>query len=209
MDQIVPAIIDTGRTFGLGLAAATAVGVLLGVTVGTLDKMDRALGPTFEFLRAVPPAAMVPVATLLLGFDETMKIVVVAIAAIWPILLNTRAGVRQVEPLLLDSARSMHLSGPATLRKVVLPSVLGEVTLGLRVATPIALVITLLVEYLTGVSGLGALIGDAQRTFQPARVYALIVLAACMSLVVNTAVRSVERRVSHRRLGHGPPSGFE
>lgn len=208
-EDILPAIIGTGRTFGLGLAAATAIGVLVGVTVGTLDRLDRAFGPTFEFLRAVPPAAMVPVATLLLGFDQTMKVVVVAIAAIWPILLNTRAGVRQVDPLLLDSARSMHLSGAATVRKVVLPSVLGEVMLGLRVATPIALVITLLVEYLTGVNGLGALIGDAQRTFQPARVYALIVLAACMSLVVNTAVRSVERRVRRRRIGHGPPSGFD
>jgi len=144
---------------------------------------------------------MVPVATLLLGFDETMKVVVVALGSVWPVLLNTRAGVQQIDPILIDSARSMRLSTTAVLRSLVLPSVTGHVLLGLRVATPIALVITLLVEYLTAVNGLGALIGEAQRTFQPARVYGLIVIASLLSLAVNAVVRSAELRSSRRRTG--------
>jgi len=200
-DEIAPAVIDTCQTFGLGLIAATVVGVAFGIAVGASATADRALGPTFEFLRAIPPAAAVPVATLLLGFDETMKVVVVALAAVWPILLSTRTGVRQIDRVLIDSARSMRLSRTAIAGKVVLPSVMGDLMLGLRVATPIALVITLLVEYLTAVDGLGALIGDAQRTFQPARVYALIVVASLMSLAVNAVVRSVELRARRRRIG--------
>lgn len=75
------------------------------------------------------------------------------------------------------------------------------IILGIRVATPIALVITLLVEYLTAVNGVGALVGDAQRTFQPARVYALIVIAGLISLAVNAMVRTAEDAVRRRRVG--------
>ena len=200
-EDIIPAVVDTIRTFGLGLTTAAIVGVAFGIGVGLSASADRALGPTFEFARAVPPAALVPVATLLLGFDETMKVAVVVVAAVWPILLNTRSGVRSIDPVLLDLARSLRLSRARTIGQVLLPAILPAVLLGVRVATPVALVITLLVEYLTAVNGLGALVGDAQRTFQPARVYALIVIAGLLSMVVNAVVRSLELRVRQRRSG--------
>lgn len=200
-EDIIPAILDTTRTFGLGLMLATIVGVAAGIGVGVSTRADRAFGPLFEFARALPPAAMVPVATLLLGFDEPMKVVVVVLAAVWPIMLNTRTGVRTIDPVLFDMARSLRLSPSRTVGKVLLPAVTPSVLLGVRVATPVALVITLLVEYLTGVNGVGALVGDAQRTFQPARVYALIVIAGLISLAVNSLVRYVEQRV--RRLHPG------
>ncbi len=199
-EDIIPATVDTIRTFGLGLVVATILGIALGLGVGASETLDRALGPTFEFARALPPAAIVPVATLLLGFDETMKLVVVALAALWPILLNTRTGVRGIDPVLIDTARSLRLTRGGTVFRVLLPSVTPAVMLGVRVATPIALVITLLVEYLTGVSGIGALVGDAQRTFQPARVYSLIVIAGLISLVINAIVRVVEEGVRRRRV---------
>ena len=205
-EDIIPAIIDTTRTFGVGLVLATTLGVAVGVAVGASERTDRAFGPTFEFARALPPAAMVPVATLLLGFDETMKVVVVVLAAVWPIMLNTRTGIRSIDPVRLDMARSLKLSRSHTVGKVLLPAVAPAILLGIRVATPVALVITLLVEYLTGVSGVGALVGDAQRTFQPARVYALIVIAGLISLVVNSLVRSLEQRVL-RLHAVGTPGG--
>lgn len=200
-DKILPAILDTVRTFGLGLLGATTLGVALGLSIGVSRTVGRALGPTFEFARALPPAAIVPVATLLLGFDETMKVVVVVLAALWPILLNTSSGVQELNPVLLDAARSLRLSRRRTLFAVLLPSVMPAIVLGVRVATPIALVITLLVEYLTAVNGLGALVGDAQRTFQPAKVYALIVITGVLSLVVNACVRGIEDAVLRRRVG--------
>ena len=198
-DTVLPAIVDTLRTFGLGLTFAAVVGVALGLGAGASWIFDRAAGPAFEFARALPPAAMVPVATLLLGFDETMKVVVVALAALWPILLNTRTGVRALDPILMDTARSLRLSRTRILFRVLLPSVLPSIILGVRVATPVALVITLLVEYLTAVNGVGALVGEAQRTFQPARVYALIVIAGLISLAVNATVRSLDEQVRRRR----------
>jgi ABC-type nitrate/sulfonate/bicarbonate transport system permease component len=200
-DKIMPAVLDTVRTFGLGLLGATILGVALGLSIGVSRTVGRAVGPTFEFARALPPAAVVPVATLLLGFDETMKVVVVVLAALWPILLNTSSGVQELNPVLLDTARSLRLSRTRTLFGVLLPSVMPAIVLGVRVATPIALVITLLVEYLTAVNGVGALVGQAQRTFEPARVYALIVIAGLLSLIVNACVRCVEDVLQRRRVG--------
>jgi len=200
-DQIIPAMFDSVRTCGLGLLGATILGIAFGLSIGASRRVGRAVGPTFEFARALPPAAIVPVATLLLGFDETMKVVVVVLAALWPIVLNTSSGVQELNPVLLDTARSLRLSTTRRLFGVLLPSVMPAIVLGVRVATPIALVITLLVEYLTAVNGLGALVGEAQRTFQPARVYALIVITGLLSLVVNTGIRSVEDKVTQRRVG--------
>ncbi len=200
-EDIVPAIIDTTRTFGLALLLAAIVGASVGIGVGFSERLDRAFGPLFEFARALPPVAMVPVATLLLGFDETMKVVVVVLAAVWPIMLNTRTGVRTIDPVRLDVAHSLRLTRRRTVTSVLLPAVTPSILLGVRVATPVALVITLLVEYLTGVNGLGALVGDAQRTFQPARVYALIVVAGLLSLAVNSLVRSAELRLRRLHLG--------
>lgn len=196
---LTSAVVATLTTFAIGLITATALGAVLGLLVGAWVPADRALSPSLEFARAMPPAAMVPVATLLLGYDETMKASVVTFAAIWPILLNTRAGVRGLDPTLLDAATSLQLRRVDRIRKVVVPALLPSVFLGVRVSAPIAVVITLLVEVVTQVDGVGSLIAHAQRTFQPARVYGLIVVAGLISLLVNTVVGLLENRIFRYR----------
>ncbi|HWC11494.1 MAG TPA: ABC transporter permease subunit [Acidimicrobiales bacterium] len=189
---LLPAALATLGTFVVGLGVATALGALLGLLVGAVPGADKALGPTLEYARAMPPAAVVPLATLLIGYDGTMKVAVVTSAAVWPILLNTRAGVRQLDPVMLDMARSLRLSPVDRGRKVFLPALLPSIFLGVRVAAPVALVITLLVEILTQVRGLGALIALSQRNYQAARVYGLILVCGLLSLVTNAVVTALQ-----------------
>lgn len=190
-----PAVLATLSTVALGLSIATLLGVAIGFAVGASARVDRSLNPTFELLRATPPAVLVPVATLVFGYQQSMKVTIVVVATIWPILLKTRAGVHGLEPRLVDVARSLQLSTAARLRKVLLPALLPSIFLGIRVAAPITVVITLLVEILTGVEGVGALISLSQRTFRPASVYGLVVVAGLISLLVNTIVHGVESHV--------------
>jgi ABC-type nitrate/sulfonate/bicarbonate transport system permease component len=134
-----------------------------------------------------------------LGFDDGMRVSVVAFAAWWAILLNTRSARQALDGTLLDAARSMGLGQLRRHVRVILPALLPAVLLGVRVATPIALVITLLAEYLTGTTGIGGLLGDAQRTFRPARVYGLIVAGTALSLMVDGAVATMQHAVTRRR----------
>ena len=186
--RLWPATHQTLSTFAVALAVATLLGALLGLLLGASAKADRAFGPTLEFLRAMPPAAVVPVAALLLGYGATMKAAVVTLAAIWPVLLSTRSGVRAIDPVLLDMARSLRLSALQRARHCVVPALLPSIFLGVRVAAPVALVITMLVEIVTRIDGIGALIATAQRSYLSGQVYGLILVAGLFSFLVNGLV---------------------
>jgi ABC-type nitrate/sulfonate/bicarbonate transport system permease component len=194
-----PAIGQTLTTFALALLVATALGTLVGVAIGASRRADLALGPTLEFARAMPPSAMVPIAALLIGYDQRMKVAVVTFAAVWPILLNVRAGLRLLDPILLDTLRSLHLSRFDRVRKAVLPALMPSILLGVRVAAPVSLVITLLVEILTRVGGLGALIALSQRNYLSAQVYGLILVAGLLSFLANGLVASLEAYLFRNR----------
>jgi ABC-type nitrate/sulfonate/bicarbonate transport system permease component len=197
--SLFPAARQTLVSFGLAVVVATLLGTVLGVVVGASQKVDRALNPTFEFVRAIPPAAMVPIAALLIGYDQKMKVTVVVFAAIWPVLLGVRAGVRALDPVLLDTARSLHLNWFDRTRKCVIPALMPAILLGVRVAAPVALVITLLVEILTRVGGLGALIALSQRSYLSGQVYGLILVSGLFSFVVNGLVAVLESAVFRHR----------
>jgi ABC-type nitrate/sulfonate/bicarbonate transport system permease component len=200
--RLWPAAVETLSTFAIALAVAALVGTLLGLVVGASRNVDRALGPTLEFARAMPPAAVVPIAALLIGYETTMKVAVVAFAAVWSVLLNTRTGFRSIDPVLLDMARSLRLGPFDRARKCVLPALLPSIFLGVRVAAPVALVITLLVEIVTRIDGIGALIATAQRSYLSSQVYGLILVAGLFSFLVNGLVSLLQAYAfRHRPLG--------
>lgn len=187
-----PAATATLRTMFTALVFATILGTGAGILIGASRLADRALGPTLEFARVMPPAAVVPVATLLIGYKEQMKLTVVTLAAIWAVLLNTRSGVHRLDPILIDTARSFRLGRLAMVRKVALPALLPAIFTGVRVAAPVALIITLLVEIVTHVPGIGELISTSQRNYQSARVYGLILVAGALSLLLSGLVGALE-----------------
>jgi NitT/TauT family transport system permease protein len=199
--KLLPSLGETAITFVLGLAIATVLGALVGTLVGASRPVDRALSPSLEFLRALPAAALVPVAALVLGYTTEMKLVVVVLPATWPILLTCRTARRSLPPVLLDMSRSLGLSRRERTIKVLAPALLPAVLLGIRVAAPLALIITLLVEIVTRVDGLGALLGAAQSNFLSAQVYGLLTITGVLGFVVNWVVTRAENAVSVRMRG--------
>ena len=103
------------------------------------------------------------------------------------------------DPVLLETARSLHLSWFDTARKALVPALMPAILLGVRVAAPVALVITLLVEILTRVGGLGALIALSQRNYQSAQVYGLILVAGLFSFLVNGLVAVLQASLFRHR----------
>jgi ABC-type nitrate/sulfonate/bicarbonate transport system permease component len=206
---LVPAFAATMMTFAAGLVLAIAIGAALGIAVGASRAAGRALGPLLEFMRAIPAPVTVPIATLLLGYGMTMKLTVVVLSALWPILLNTASAAASVEPLLIDVARTLRLSTARWIAQVVLPAAIPSILLGTRIAVPLAIVVTLLVEMLTALPGVGSLMIQAQRNFQSARVYALLAMVGLFGFVMNGLFAIFEASVLRRRQGTSPASGID
>jgi ABC-type nitrate/sulfonate/bicarbonate transport system permease component len=141
---------------------------------------------------------LVPVAVLLLGYAESLKLLVVVWVSIWPILLNTATATGLIDELLLDVSRTFHFGPVTTVRKIVAPAVIPPFLLGVRIAIPLAIIITLLVEMLTSLPGIGSLIVTSQRQFRSAEVYGLLALVGVFGLLVNAVFGSIEQKVLKR-----------
>jgi ABC-type nitrate/sulfonate/bicarbonate transport system permease component len=190
--DLLPAVMMTFQSVVMALALATVLGAGIGGLIGASPRFARCLGVTLEFLRTLPPPAIVPVATLIIGVNDAMKLVVVTFAALWPILLNTTSGVRALHPTLLGTARSLQLGAAARITKIFLPALLPSLLTGVRVAAPLAIIVSLLAEMLTLMPGLGALLLMAQRNFNAAEVFGLLAVVGLFGFVLNAALAAFE-----------------
>lgn len=194
--SLASAVLTTAKTFIIALALVSLIGTTLGWLIGRSRLADRLLGPLLEFLRVMPPAAIVPIAVLFGGYNDTTKTVVVIMTAVWPILLQVRTSSKNIPTSLLDISKAMHLGSIETFRKVLLPSITPGILVGIRVAAPIALISTLLVELLTNIPGVGALLQTAQTDFQAATVYGLVAVAGILGITVSALLYLVEAAFS-------------
>jgi ABC-type nitrate/sulfonate/bicarbonate transport system permease component len=185
--SLLPALGVTLRTFALSLVAATVVGACVGALIGSSRMADRALSPTLDFVRTIPPPAIVPIAILLLGASLTMSTTVVVLTIVWPILLNTASAVRSVPPVRIDMSRTIGLSLRERLTKVVLPSLVPSIMIGIRVAVSISLVVTLLVDILGSGTGLGRIMVERQQLFDAAGVWGLLLIIGTLGYLLNSA----------------------
>lgn len=192
-----PAIGTTALTFILGLAIATAIGTVIGVLIGSVRISERAFNPVLDYMRNLPVAALVPVAAILLGTNTHMAVTIVAFSAVWPVLLNSRTGVRELSPVLVAALENMRLSKWRR-RGVLLGAALPSILVGIRVAAPLALVVAILAEFVTNLSGLGSLLVNAQQNFASSEVYGLLVVAGVLALLVNVGVSLLEAPVLRR-----------
>jgi ABC-type nitrate/sulfonate/bicarbonate transport system permease component len=187
----VPSLARMGTGYGI----AVVVGISLGMLLGLIPLFSRALGPPLEFLRAVPPPVLIPVAILALGIGNNMKVFVIVAGCVWPILLNTIDGVRGVDPTLLEMSRSYGLSSARQWSRVLLPAALPQIFSGLRAALSIALILMVISEMVASTNGIGYFVLDAQRTFAIPKMWSGIILLGVLGYTHNGLLMLVERRV--------------
>jgi ABC-type nitrate/sulfonate/bicarbonate transport system permease component len=196
--QLWKAIVTTLEIFLAGLVISTLVGVALGVALGASRTVTQALGPLLEFCRATPAAALVPAAILLLHANNRTAVTIVVYGSMWPILLNTAAARAGLSPLRLDVARTLNMSWWERMRKIVLPSLIPEIAVGVRVAAPIALIITLLADHLVATQGLGYILVLYQQQFDAAEAFAMIAVIGILGILINMLLGSAERAILRR-----------
>ncbi len=180
-------------TLGYSLAAAFAIA--LGVAMGYWRRAYEACEITIELLRAVPPPAVIPLAMVFLGIGDALKVFIIFFACSFPILVNTIDGVRGVDPVLIRTARTFGLSQWQIVWKVILPVAGPTIMTGLRIATAIALILTVISEMIGATSGIGYFILGSQRTLHIANMYAGMLVLALTGYAINRVFLLVDGRL--------------
>lgn len=197
------AVGETVVTFLAGLAVAAVVGFVGGVWIGTSAVARSTVRPTMEFVRMVPPPAVIPAVVLLFGPDWLTRVLVVAFASLWPIILNVANSVAEAPSRLHDVSTSFGLSRSQMLRWTVIPHAVPSALIGIRVTAPIAIVVVLLTEMLTNAGGLGSLLIYAQRTYDAAGAFGLMCVVGVLGLLINSVTVRVSKAMSKNRGADG------
>jgi taurine transport system permease protein len=181
------------RRIGLGVGYAVAAGVPLGVAIGLVRPLAVVLEPVVTFLRTLPPLAYLSLLVIWFGIDEAPKIWLLVIAALPPVAAATAAAVRGVPRDLVEAARALGAGRVPLLGGVVLPSALPEILTGVRIAVGVAYTSVVAAETVNGVPGVGGMIRDAQRYNDTPVVVAGILAIGLSGIVLDAALRGVER----------------
>jgi NitT/TauT family transport system permease protein len=186
-----------------GFTIAVVSAVALGLLIAWYGWLNSFLNPLLELFRNTATLALLPVFTLLLGIGEESKITIVAYAAFFPVLLNTIAGVRTVDPLLIRAARSLGLGSFRLFQKVILPSAVPTIFTGIRMAGTSSILVLIAAEMVGAKAGLGYLIVNSQMSFLIPDMYAGILTVSVLGLLVNVLLVALERHFSRWRTAVG------
>jgi ABC-type nitrate/sulfonate/bicarbonate transport system permease component len=179
----------------LGYGIACVVAIVCGLALGLSAPLRRACDPIVQFLRAIPPPALLPFGILVLGVGTSMKVFIIAFVCLWPVLLNTIDGVAGVEPTLRETARVYGISRRDRLLRIVLPAAAPQIFAGMRTALSLALILMVISEMVASTNGIGYFVLQSQRSFAIAEMWSGILLLGLLGYVLNAVFVLVERRV--------------
>jgi ABC-type nitrate/sulfonate/bicarbonate transport system permease component len=203
MSSFWSAVWSTLRSWAIGFAVSAAVAIPVGLLIGSSQILYRTTRVGIDVLRSLPPVAIIPLALLLYGATDKMAFFIIVTGSVWPILLQSIDGARQVHPIVRDVARSYHVGRGRRSVSVVLPSASPYIATGMRIAATMSLLLAIGAELIGGAPGLGLTIVSFQLVGDAAGVFAVVVVTALMGVAVNVGMLSLERRLlrwhpSHR-----------
>ena len=178
----------------VGLMLGLLIGVPLGLLIGSSRNLEAATTPAFQFLRMISPLSWMPVVVMLMGVGDQPIYFLLTFAAVWPILLNTVAGVKQLDPRWLQLSRSLSASRWETLSKVIVPGVLGHVLTGVRLSIGILWIVLVPCEMLGVSAGLGYFILDTRDRLAYSELMAMVILIGLLGFLLDALARGLHRR---------------
>lgn len=191
MSDVVPSLVR----LLIGLGAAIVLGIALGLMIGSNRTLRRLTEPLLEFFRAIPPPVLVPVLMVLVGVNDTMKVLVIISGCIWPVLLNTIEGVRSMDDVLSDTARVYGIHGFSRITMLTMPSASPQFIAGIRQALSLGLILMVISEMFASSSGLGFTIVQFQRSFAVSEMWSGIVLLGLIGVLMAGLFALAERRI--------------
>ena len=182
--------------FAYGFTAACIVGVLLGYLMGMYKWFDDILDPWIAMLYSIPVIALVPLIIIWFGIGILSKIIVVFKITLVAIMLNTAAGIKNLDPVWLDLAQSLRLSPWETTYKIRLPGALPYIITGMRLGVGRALLAVVVAELMAANAGLGYLLRDSSETWDSPKLFVTVILLALIGLVSFNLIKRFEQRIA-------------
>lgn len=202
--ELWTAVGDTLRTWGIGLAISLALALPLGLLFGSSDLAYRLSRVTVDFLRTIPPVAILPLALLMYGATEKMALILIVTGSIWPVILQTMYGVHQIDPVARDVARSYRFRRRERIFDLILPSAAPFIATGIRIAATMSLLLAVGAGLLGGAPGIGASIALAQSAADMPNMYAYVVVAAFLGVLINLVLNKLEGKLLPWHPSHRP-----
>lgn len=193
--KLWPALAITLYRLAAGVVLGASSGLLLGWLMGASRPLRVALDPIVAALHPLPKLAIFPIFLVLLGIGEASKIALVALTAFFPMVINTLAGVQQIDRTYWEAAANYGARGGKLLRRVILPGSLPLVLVGLRLAINGALVMTVAVEMLSAQEGLGAVVWLSWQTLRTEELYAVLVVIGLLGIAANSLLVAMIQRL--------------
>jgi ABC-type nitrate/sulfonate/bicarbonate transport system permease component len=189
----------TGHTMSavaIGLAAGVVAGIVAGFALGSVPWVRRATSSTLDFLRPVPSIVLIPVLVLVLDVRQ-ITVLLVAVSCFWIVVFQVLYGLRDVDQVGVDTARSFRLGRLARIVHVTWPTVLPYLGTALRLIVSVALALALTGGLVMGSAGLGEMIWSSQQSGESAGMYALVLLTGGIGIALDQLARLAERRLLH------------
>lgn len=191
-----PHVLASANIAGLGFGFSVLVGVPLGLAMGRSKNIRAAVEPFTTALNASPQVAFLPLLIIWLGIGVASKVALVFLGSVIIMVINTEAGVMQVDRRLVETARSFMANERQVLLKVVLPSALPYIIAGMRLGVGRTLVMVVVAEIYAATKGLGYLIFQAGGLYDTAQVFVGVVVLASAGMAFNALLRWVEKRMA-------------
>jgi bicarbonate transport system permease protein len=189
-------ILASLQRVAISYTLAAIVGIGLGILVGTNKMMSKALDPIFQLLRTVPPLAWVPIALAALRQNEPAALFVIFITAIWPILINTAVGVRQIPTDYNNVAKVLQLNRKDYFFNILIPAALPYIFTGLRIAIGLAWLAIIAAEIvMSGIVGIGFFIWEAYQNNNVSEVILALIYIGVVGLLLDKAMGWIENRI--------------
>jgi ABC-type nitrate/sulfonate/bicarbonate transport system permease component len=186
--------------FGIGLAISIVGGIAIGIAIGQFWFIEYLLNPFVSALYAIPRIALIPLIILWAGLETSGKVVIIASIAIFPVIINTIAGLKDVRGSLIEIGKAYGATSFQIFRKIILPAAVPSIMAGVKLAVGLAIIGFVVAEFFTAVNGLGGLIVLYANNFATAKLFVPVVIIGILGVSLSAVVSSIERYLSRWRV---------
>jgi ABC-type nitrate/sulfonate/bicarbonate transport system permease component len=193
------ALIESLWPFSVGMVLTVIIGIALGIAIAQWKTVEYILDPFINALYAIPRIALVPLIILWAGLEFAGKVTILVSVAVFPIIVNTYSGIRDVRGSMLEIGRAYGATESQIFFKIILPAALPFIMAGVRLSVGLAIIGIVVAEFFTAISGLGGMIIEYANVFATAKLFVPIIVIALVGVVLTELVMWLERRLSRWR----------